>query len=363
MISASGRTTDPIKSVASPAFLSPDPLDRSPRSGLLQWIKTPTGGVALLIVTTLLARLAFAGALGLGIDESYMVAAGRTLRWGYFDHPPAGWWLAWAAAQLAGSDGALIVRLPFIARFALSTWLMFRLTAGLYGEYAGLWAAAMFNAAPVFGVTTGAWVLPDGPLIAALLAATICLRKAILAQSKSAWGWWSGAGLCAGLALFSKYIAVLSIAGVLLFLLTQPEARSWLRRPHPYVAGLLALLVFSPVLVWNAANGWVSLLFQLGRAGSGRLHPFGPVSTLAGEVAFLLPWIWLPLVALGAMAARRGRHDRDSWLLVCMALPPIALFMVVSLHSHVLFHWAAPGYLMLFPSWARPSGACVEPAG
>ena len=40
------------------------------------WIKTPTGGVTLLILGTFLARLLFAGSLGLGIDESYMVAAG-----------------------------------------------------------------------------------------------------------------------------------------------------------------------------------------------------------------------------------------------------------------------------------------------
>lgn len=303
----------------------------------------------LLIATTLLARLVFASALGLGIDESYMVAAGRTLRLGYFDHPPAGWWLAWASSQLFGSEAAVVVRLPFIALFGLSTWLMFRLTSDLFGACAGLWAAAMFNAAPVFGIAVGCWVLPDGPLIVALLAATISLRRATYATDRAAWGWWIGSGLCAGLALFSKYTAALSIAGVLLFLLTQPAARGWLRRPQPYVAGLLALLVFSPVLAWNAAHGWVSLLFQLGRAGGGRLHPFGALSTLAGEAIFLLPWIWLPLIGLGITAARRGWRDRDCWLLVCMAMPPIVLFLVVSIHSHVMFHWAAPGYLVLFP--------------
>jgi hypothetical protein len=50
------------------------------------WLDTPQGGVALLIGTTLAARLLFAAALGFGIDESY-----------YFDHPPVAWWLAWGA--------------------------------------------------------------------------------------------------------------------------------------------------------------------------------------------------------------------------------------------------------------------------
>lgn len=313
------------------------------------WLNTPVGGLVLLILGTLMARLLFAGTIGLGIDESYMVAAGRTLRSGYFDHPPLAWWMVWAAAHLAGSDGAFFVRLPFVLLFALTTWLMFRITATLFGARAGLWAAALLNVSPVFGITTGAWVLPDGPLMAALLGAVACLIAALPAQGRAAWGWWLGAGLFAGLAMFSKYTAVLSIAGAIAFLLTQPAARQWLRRPQPYLAGLVALAVFSPVLLWNAEHGWTSLLFQAGRAGGNKMHPFGPLATLGGEALFVLPWIWLPLVVCGLNAVRRGPRDGARWLFACLALPPILLFLIVSLRSHVLFHWAAPGYLMLFP--------------
>ncbi len=245
------------------------------------WAKTPAGGVTLLILTTFLARLLFAASLGLGIDESYMVAAGRQLRLGYFDHPPIAWWLAWAAAHLAGSDSPIVVRLPFIALFALTTWLMYRVTAALFGARAGLWAAVLANLCPVIGVTAGTWVLPDGPLFAALLGATLCLIAALPSEGRAAWGWWLGAGLCAGLALSSKYSAALTILGAIVFLLTERESRRWLLRPHPYVAGLAALAVFMPVLIWNARHGWVSFLFQGGRA-EGRFNPLGPVLTLAG---------------------------------------------------------------------------------
>ena len=348
----------PAPDLGSDAWPTEQPASTAPAQAVrggaqvwtaLGWVNTPTGGVALLMLTTLLARLAFAGALGLGIDESYMVASGRTLQPGYFDHPPLAWWMAWAASHVAGSDSAFIVRLPFVLLFALTTWLMFRLTARLFGACAGLWAAVLLNAAPVFGITDGGWVLPDGPRIAALLGAAICLVAALPASGRAAWGWWLGTGLCAGVALFSKYSAALTIAGAVVFLLTAPDGRRWLRHPHPYAAGLLALAVFSPVLAWNAGHGWASLLFQAGRAGSSKLHPFGPVTTLMGEALFILPWIWLPLVACGAAALRRGPQDPARWLLACLALPPILLFLVVSLQSHVLFHWAAPGYLMLFP--------------
>src|SRR6266581_314769 len=100
------------------------------------WLKTPSGGVSVLIAATLILRLLFAAALGLGIDERYMVAAGRRLQLSYFDHPPIAWWVAWGIAHLTGSESAIVVRLPFIALFALTTLLMYRVTAALYGARA-----------------------------------------------------------------------------------------------------------------------------------------------------------------------------------------------------------------------------------
>ena len=312
------------------------------------WLKTPAGGVAILIVATFLARLLFASALGLGIDESYMVAAGRKLQLSYFDHPPIAWWMTRAAAYLTGSESPIIVRLPFIALFAVTTFLIYRLTAAMFSPEAGFWAAVVLNMAPLFGISSASWVLPDGPLLAALLGAAVCLITALRSEGRAAWGWWLGTGMCAGLALCSKYSAVLSIIGAAGFLLTEPRSRRWLAKPQPYAAGLVASVIFLPVLIWNAENDWVSFLFQAGRAENG-FHPFGPIATLAGAAAFLLPWIWAPLMVCGFLALLRGPSDRERWLLVCLAAPPLIVFAAASLRGNVLFHWAAPGYLMLLP--------------
>ncbi|MDE2199199.1 MAG: glycosyltransferase family 39 protein [Rhodospirillales bacterium] len=308
---------------------------------------TPRRALAWLIAASTAVRLAMAWAIGLGIDESYMVAAGRHFHAGYFDHPPLSWWLAAGAAHVFGSDGAIIVRLPFILVFALSTWLMFRLTALLFDARAGFLAALAFNLSPVFGVTTGGWVLPDGPLICALLAAGLCLAHAV---SAGGWRWWLGAGAAAGLALLSKYSAGLVLLGAFAALLTQPRHRRLLATPPPWIAAGLALLLFSPVVIWNARHGWASFAFQGGRADIGRLHPLAPLAIFGGEAAFLLPWIWLGLMVEFVAALRRGPGEWRGWLLAGLALVPVLLFAVVGLWSpHVLFHWAAPGYLFLFP--------------
>src|SRR5712691_9280118 len=143
MAASWSRTTPPMRNISagdnpatSPLYRphpNPPPLAGEGMGGgergkgwayAAAWLKTPAGGVAVLILTTFLARLLFAAALGLGIDESYMVAAGRKLQLSYFDHPPISWWMAWGASQLAGSENALVVRLPFVALFALTTLLM-----------------------------------------------------------------------------------------------------------------------------------------------------------------------------------------------------------------------------------------------
>ena len=312
----------------------------------------------LLILVSGALRLLFAASLGLGVDESYVVAAGRTLRLGYFDHPPAVWWLSSIAAKLAGSAGPVVVRLPFILLFALSTWLVYRLGARMFSPRAGLWSALTLNLSPLFGVAFGTFVLPDGPLDAALLAAVLFLTFALEASGSAAFGWWMLAGLALGLALFSKYSAILVLAGAFLYLCTTPRHRTWLARPAPWLAGLVAFLVFCPVLLWNFHHHWISFAFQGDRAGGLALHPLAPFVVFGGEALFLLPWIWLPLVLSGVTALRRGPDDWRSWLLLCLGLPAILLFSIVALWSRgrVLFHWAAPGYLMLFPLL----GAAIE---
>ena len=311
--------------------------------------------ITLLIAGTTLVRLAFAATTGLGVDESYMVTAGRVLSLGYFDHPPASWWLSWGAANLLGTEGPWAVRLPFILLFALSQALLWRITDLIAGQPAAFWAVVALNLSPVFGVTTGTWVLPDGPLDAALLAATLCLLNALPktlhgAEDRQALGWWAAAGLCAGFALFSKYSAVLTIGGVFLYLLANRAHRHWLMRIEPYVATGIALAVFSPVLIWNAMHGWVSFAFQSDRAAGLRFQPLMPIQTLFGEALFVLPWIWVPMMILFVRGFRRD----TTWsqrLLVFMGAPPIVVFALISTWSsqRILYHWAAPGYLMLFP--------------
>jgi hypothetical protein len=115
---------------------------------------------------------------------------------------------------------------------------------------------------------------------------------------------------------------------------------------------VIALLVFSPVVIWNLLHDWASFAFQGARAGGFRFHPAAPFVTLLGEMSFVLPWFGLAMLVLGWKAFRSGWRDQ---MLACLAAPPIVVFALISAWSsqRVLYHWAAPGFLMLYPLLGR----------
>ncbi|HEY1858249.1 glycosyltransferase family 39 protein [Acidocella sp.] len=316
--------------------------------------------VWVVLLATVL-RLVFANFTGLGIDESYMVAASDHFAASYFDHPLVSWWLELGSRALFHSMAPIVVRLPFILLSAVSSWLIYRITARLYTRGAAFWAVVAYNISPVFSLAFGSWVLPDGPLDTALLAALYAMLRALgiaAVPTPPQPRWWLAAGFFAGLACLSKYNAALVLAGAGLAMLSDPLSRRELRRFAPWVAAVLAVAMFMPVIWWNATHGWQSFAFQGDRATGLRLHPLAPLTVWGGEALFLLPWLWLPMVCLQIGALRRGPAERRGWLLSLLGLLPVVLFSVFGIWSStkILYHWATPGYLMLLPmlgSWAE----------
>jgi 4-amino-4-deoxy-L-arabinose transferase-like glycosyltransferase len=330
--------------------------------------------VLWLILSTLVLRLVTAGAMGLGMDESYTTAVSRDLHLSYFDHPPLHQWIAHAAGEAIGYGRW--VRLPFIDLFAGSTWLMYRLGARLFGEAAGSWAALALNLTAFFGVAAGTWVLPDGPLVFFELGAALTFARILFpreGETERPWLLWPAAAVWIGLAALSKYQAVTVGFGLGLAVLALPQGRSRLLHPAIVPAKLLAILIVMPVIVWNAEHEWISFTFQAGRGAAHRFNPGGLVTALLGEAGLLTPWVAAPLV-WAIVKATRTREPK-AWFLLIASAPTVVLFNLLPLlGAKVLPHWPMPGWLLLFPllgaalaqsvkawpaRWAWASGAAL----
>ncbi|HYB43517.1 MAG TPA: glycosyltransferase family 39 protein [Candidatus Methylomirabilis sp.] len=308
-----------------------------------------------LIAAGALIRLWAASFAGLCYGESYYFSCARHPSLSYFDQPPLSILLATASMYLTGHVGPLVLRAPFIAMFAGTTWLLFALGRRLFGPWPGFYAALLMNLAPIFSLSVAIFLQPDGPLMFFWLACVSCLVRVLLDPApRHALGWWAAAGALLGLGLLSKYQAVFLVPGVALYLLRRPDQRRWLAHPGPYLALGIAALLFLPVLVWNAQHHWISFIWQSTRGLDDprglSLEPTRVLANIAGQALELLPWVWLALVVELVRSFRRTAPPARQ-LLAWLAVGPIVLFTAVAVYAPLArthFHWGMPGYLLLF---------------
>ena len=309
--------------------------------------------VLCLIVLSAALRLVAAWGAGLCYGESYYFACARHPSLGYFDHPPLSVLLATASMALTGRMDRLVLRWPFIVLFAGTTWLLFLIGRRLFGAWPGFYAALLLNLAPVFGLSVGIFLQPDGPLMFFWLACVWCLAHLFLPPPPARpLLWWTAAGAMLGFGLLSKYTAVLLVVGAGLYVIVHRDQRRWLAQPGPYVALGVAALLFSPVLLWNARHHWISFIWQstrgLDELAGVRLDWM--LTNIGGQALELLPWVWLGLIAELCRSLRPSAAPPRRFI-GCLAVVPVVLFTAVAAYALTgqrHFHWGMPGYLLLF---------------
>jgi 4-amino-4-deoxy-L-arabinose transferase-like glycosyltransferase len=295
-----------------------------------------------------LVRLLFAARLPLFPDETYYWDWSRRLSGGYFDHPPMIAVLIRAGTALAGEPTALAIRFfPVLAGAVAS--LAAAATAGrIAGARAALFAALAFAVMPLAAAGL-VLATPDAPLLCFEALAVYFVVRALQrpARSTASLGWWSAAGICVGLAFASKYTSILLPLSVAVAVLVRPSLRERLREPGPYVACVLATLVFLPVLRWNAMHDWISFRFQLqhglGRAARGTVL-MRELDLVGGQLGLVTP-ILFALVAVAVWRALRRPRDDVHFALAAVATGSWVFFVYSAIHRRVEANWPAPSYI------------------
>ena len=216
-----------------------------------------------------------AGRLELTFDEAYYTLWSRSLSFGYLDHPPMVALLIRASTSLFGGSELGVRALSLLVVGAMPALIAF-IAWRLFGsaEKAAL-AALMWIAMPL--VSIGAvFVTPDAPLV---VFWTLGLAALVELWRTGQRRWLIALGLALGLALQSKFTAAFFAAGVGLALVATPSLRRWLVSPALFAGLAVALAIFAPFVVWNAAHGWATFAKQLGRA-----PPHGFTPYLSGRV-------------------------------------------------------------------------------
>ena len=291
-------------------------------------------------------------------DEAYYWEWSRRLAAGYFDHPPAVAWMIAAGTALAGPT-PFGVRLATLLAGALTTVVVVALAWRLGGAQAGRGAALILLCMPLSALGL-LLATTDTP---ALLGVALALLAIVLALESREEGrstaWWIVAGAAFGFGLLSKFTVGIVGAAVGSAMLIRPSLRARLARPGPWLAVLVALIVATPVLWWNARHGWIAFRFQLVHGLGAPRH--GSVarrelSLLGSQLALVSPLLFMLLAATAWSAVRRrdlrekvAAPDDARFLLGATAILVLGFFVYGAMRKPAEANWPAPAFVAAVP--------------
>jgi dolichol-phosphate mannosyltransferase len=291
-----------------------------------------------LVALSLLLRFVFYTKTNLLVEEAYYWNYGQHLAFGYLDHPPMVGALIRLSTELLGNT-EWAVRLPALLCWVLEVYFSVKLTERI-APGAGCYTILLLALLPFFFLQSLV-ITPDQPLLACWSASLYYLHSALVRHEARAW---LKLGVACGLGLFSKYTIVLLAPATLIYMLFVTESRRWLRRPEPYVAAVMAMICFLPVIYWNMTHDWASFAFQSSR----RFNEPGRFSLYM--IIGLLIFFLTPVGIRGFI--RLFQQNNQRFLQVFTAFP-LLFFSVFSLTHPVKFNWIGPSLLAVVPWLAR----------
>jgi 4-amino-4-deoxy-L-arabinose transferase-like glycosyltransferase len=293
--------------------------------------------VALIAALTTL-RVIYASLLDLRTDEAYYWTWSKEDVLCFLDHPPMIAWFIRFGTAIFG-DTNLGVRFAGILAMLVTQLLLADIVRRVTHDGRAIVLAVLMPEAALYYGLLMTKVSPDVAMIPFAVAMVWALIR--LNESGDA-RWWLAAGVFAGLALLSKFTAVMLVPAVAAFMLVPNWRRRWLLSPYPWAAALIAVVLFLPVLIWNSQHDWASFRFQLVRAAAAHEVSLHTVGDFIGLQFGLVGFILLPVVLSGlTLTAWRGyrRGDAVAILLSTAVIVPFLYFFSKSLTLRVGDTW------------------------
>jgi dolichol-phosphate mannosyltransferase len=324
------------------------------------WLRV---GIALTVCVFVL-RLVFLNALEIIPQEAYYWNYAQHLSPGYLDHPPLVAATIYVGEMVFGHNawgsrfGAFVYGIIFIIIFYRYARLQVEQTSAVF-------AVSLTLLLPYYFLGSGFLITPDAGLSMAWMMAIYFFYRALVNEEKTAW---YGVGIAMGIGLLSKYSIVLLAPAALLFIVLDARLRRCLLTKEPYLAVLIAALIFSPVIYWNVINDWASFEFQaIERFEKAPQFSLGILLTNIFAMVTPLPLLALPYLFTGNILRRdkssaslslptslsaspfdaRMRLFSASFLFV-----PLSVFAWSALSSEPRYNWTGPLWVTILPMLA-----------
>lgn len=290
------------------------------------------------------------GAFGLSfdtprLDGAEQLAWSYALEGGYWKHPPFPTWVMHALVTVFGPSAA-ITYIAAQACVAMALFIAFLLGCEWMGPRRSL--AALVLTSLVYFYNAGAEAFNHDLALLPLIAGSMWLSfRAMRTQSIALW---TAAGVVAGLALLTKYIAVLPLAALALAVALDTRARTRRNALGAAAAAVAAMLVFAPHLAWLVRHDWQPLRYASALSQALAGNRFAGIAAFTGAIAVRI----VPAVVAGALALRhvpRAEDDTNAGnrrFLWIVGAGPLVLTLLYGLATGTVLpqRWAVPALLL-----------------
>ncbi len=325
------------------------------------WYMRPRALMFFFLIALSLFRLGYIGQMAVTPDEAYYWTWSRDLSVCYYDQPGMIAWVNRLFDIPWHEPSPFSVRLPAVLLSLFGSLLLYLAYRQIYpheNEAAGFIIAASFLPIIYLG---GIFMVHDTVLLFFLILSYLFMFRIVRLGKKLDWYL---LGLALTAALYSKFSAVMPGACFALYILLSKSQRKWLTRPEPYIASLMVVVLFLPVILWNHEHDWVSVHAVQSLVRHKELTIIDRLSYFfeytGTQLAAYSPLIWIALVAALIEATRRWWNDRseEELLLLSLSAPVWLYFFIQSFSSHVFGNWSVVGYipaLMLLSHYSAES--------
>jgi hypothetical protein len=304
-----------------------------------------TGPVLGIAGGTVLLLLAVASRYGYHRDELYFVEASHHLAFGYVDQPPGAVAIAWLNRVALGNTLFGLRVLP-----ALLDGVVVALTGAMARELGGRRFAQSFAALCV--AVSGFLAIGHlaGPTIGWALVSFLVMR---ILRSRNT-RLWLAVGLTVGVGLEFKDTILFLVGGLTIGLVVNGEAKL-LRSPWLWAGAGIAVLLWAPNLVWEAAHHWpvfemdANLRAEHSGLGAAINYPFITLLALGPVVAVVWMAGWYALLRRPALRLYRS-----------FAIAFAVLFVAIWIVIPDRFYYLAPLYPAMFAAGAIVTEEVVE---
>lgn len=294
--------------------------------------------VYALLSVALLAQWILGAWLELSFDEAYYWLWSQHLQLSYYDHPPLVAWLIALSTTVFG-NGEFGVRFLAPVLIFASCLLLGRAARDFGGGRRAEVIATLIPICTIAGQVAGLIITPDTPLF---FTSVLLLRFLAALYCSDNLNWWLAIGIAGGLALLSKYSAIALGLGIFVWLVFSKSRRKYFLTWQLWVGLALALLIFLPVIIWNAQHNWVSFAKQGGRAIGDFSFSLKTAGDFVGaQVGLLTPLLAMLVFYAGYRQIRAAFAGNDRAILLCaLALPFPFYIFTMSLGMKVEANWA-----------------------